>query len=277
MKKCNSFEERIRFVAQYYHENCFSEDAAWKKFALKHGIVRRPRISFLQWSAAAVILLLVGFGSYWFYNQRQADWIAESTVAGQIKDVFLPDSTVIYLSENTEIKYDRKSFGKGNRNVLLQGKAFFKVKRDETSPFSVKTKQTKVEVLGTSFQIAEYKDRVKVDVLTGKVRFEAESEEVLLSAGMGAIYKPKENNIEISNEIGENVMSWKEGILRFNHTPMYKVVNDLRDFYDINITSLSEEEKNLQLTTSFKDMSIDEVLRIINQTLDINLKTEKTK
>ena len=94
---------------------------------------------------------------------------------------------------------------------------------------------------------------------------------------MGAVYKPKENNIEISNEIGENVISWKEGILRFNHTPMHKVVNDLRDFYDINITSLSEEEKNLQLTASFKDMSIDEVLRIINQTLDINLKTEETK
>ena len=43
------------------------------------------------------------------------------------------------------------------------------------------------------------------------------------------------------------------------------------------IESLSEEEKNLQLTASFKDMSIDEVLRIINQTLDINLKTEETK
>ena len=93
----NKLEQRVRFVAKRYREGSLDPDKAWQKFASEHAISRK--VSFRRYwiGAAAVVFVLVGLGT-WFTVERNApDWVAITTAPGQMKDVYLPDSTLVAI------------------------------------------------------------------------------------------------------------------------------------------------------------------------------------
>ena len=194
-------------------------------------------------------------------------------------EVYLPDSTLISMAGNSSIRYDKKAYGKERRVVEMKGKAFFQVTRNEARPFSVYTEQTEVTVLGTSFQIDEQPDGTDVDVMTGKVSFGvtgSEMDKVILTAGMSASYSMESKGITILEEEDLNTLSWKTRQLRFNDTPLEKVVSDLSEYYQVNIINKAETP-NLKLTATFNDLPLEDVLLVINQTLDTRLAPDTNK
>ena len=194
----NKLEQRIRFVAKHYEEGRLDTDKAWQQFAAKHQVRRTVSFHRYWMAAASVLLLLIGFGTYYITDRNSPEWVAITTIPGQIKDVYLPDSTLISMAGSSSIRYDAKSYGKERRVVEMKGKAFFKVTRNETRPFSVYTERTEVTVLGTSFQINEQPDGTDVNVMTGKVSFGAtgnETDKVILTAGMSASYSMESKGI----------------------------------------------------------------------------------
>ena len=219
--------------------------------------------------AASVVLLLIGFGTFYVKERNNPELVSVATVSGQLKDVYLPDSTLVSMAGNSTLRYDVKKYGKERRVVEMTGKAFFQVKRNEARPFSVHTAMTEVTVLGTSFQVSEQPDMTEVDVVTGKVRFAAgkEPEPVILTAGMSASYSKEEN---------PNNLSWKTKQLRFNDTPLEKVIRDLNEYYQVEIIN-KVDSPDSRLTATFNDLPLDEVLMVINQTLDIRLVPRKDK
>lgn len=275
----HKLEQRIRFVAKHYEEGRLDTDKAWQKFAAKHQV--RRSVSFRRYwmAAASVVLLLVGFGTYFVTEQNSHEWVAVETASGQIKDVYLPDSTLISMAGSSYIRYDMKAYGKERRVVEMKGKAFFQVARNETRPFSVYTERTEVTVLGTSFQINEQPDGTDVNVMTGKVSFAAsgcETNKVILTAGMSASFSMDNKEITILEEEGLNNLSWKTRQLRFNDTPLNKVINDLNEYYQVNITN-KVETPDLKLTATFNDLPLEDVLLVINQTLDTRLGLDTNK
>ncbi|GGJ96817.1 FecR family protein [Parabacteroides faecis] len=275
----NKLEQRIRFVAKHYEEGRLDTDKAWQQFAAKHQV--RRTVSFRRYwmAAASVLLLLIGFGTYYITDRNSPEWVAITTIPGQIKDVYLPDSTLISMAGSSSIRYDAKSYGKERRVVEMKGKAFFKVTRNETRPFSVYTERTEVTVLGTSFQINEQPDGTDVNVMTGKVSFGAtgnETDKVILTAGMSASYSMESKGITLLEEEDLNTLSWKTRQLRFNDTPLEKVIGDLNEYYQVKVINKAENP-NLKLTATFNDLPLEDVLLVINQTLDTRLAPESNK
>ena len=275
----HKLEQRIRFVAKHYEEGRLDTDKAWQKFAGKHQV--RRTVSFRRYwmAAASVVLLLIGFGTYFMTDRNSPEWVAVTTEPGQIMEVYLPDSTLISMAGNSSIRYDKKAYGKERRVVEMKGKAFFQVTRNEARPFSVYTERTEVTVLGTSFQIDEQPDGTDVDVMTGKVSFGvtgSETDKVILTAGMSASYSMESKGITILEEEDLNTLSWKTRQLRFNDTPLEKVVSDLSEYYQVNIINKAETP-NLKLTATFNDLPLEDVLLVINQTLDTRLAPDTNK
>ncbi len=141
------------------------------------------------------------------------------------------------MAGNSTLRYDVKKYGKERRVVEMTGKAFFPGEEERGAPFSVHTAMTEVTVLGTSFQVSEQPDMTEVDVVTGKVRFAAgkEPEPVILTAGMSASYSNEKKEIDILKEENPNNLSWKTKQLRFNDTPLEKVIRDLNEYYQVEI------------------------------------------
>ncbi len=275
----HKLDERIRFVAKHYEEGRLDADKAWQQFAGKHQIHRSVSFRRYWMAAASVVLLLIGFGTYFMTERNAHEWVAVTTAPGQLKDVYLPDSTLISMAGNSSIRYDVKAYGKERRVVEMKGKAFFQVTRNESRPFSVYTERTEVTVLGTSFQISEQSGATDVDVMTGKVSFAAngnETDKVILTAGMSASYSMEKKGITILEEADLNNLSWKTRQLRFNDTPLEKVIGDLSEYYQVKIIDKANNP-NLKLTATFNDLPLEDVLMVINQTLDTRLAPDTHK
>lgn len=272
-QKQPSWEERVRFVARRYREGALDTEAAWTGFASRYGIRRRSYLRRNLGVAAAVLLLLIGIsGKYWM-DKRSPEWITIVADAGKQKDVLLPDSTIVTLAGNSSVRYDRKQYGKERRAVMMTGKAWFRVAKDEARPFSVQTAQTLTEVLGTAFQLEEKERSVRLHVQTGKVRFSAgeENTPVILTEGMSAGYSEEEGMQVYEKDRDINYLSWKTRQLRFRKTPLRQVIRDVSETYQVEVTNHTEGSDELELTTFFDNLPLEELLSVINQTLDVHL------
>jgi transmembrane sensor len=104
----------------------------------------------------------------------------------------MADGSLVYLNKNSKISISKR-FGKKNRKVLLEGEAFFEVKRNENIPFIIRTYKTTTQVFGTSFNIySDQSEQVKVSVVSGIVEFFATNgkDRVRLVAGERGTYNP---------------------------------------------------------------------------------------
>lgn len=269
-------KKSISFVASRYRENSLNADIAWKKLNIK--IKSSKTVPFRRYwlQIASVLIIIVSIGSIFLVHRDASEWIAISTLPNETKEVFLPDSTLITLSGSSSVLYEVKEYSKERRVVKIEGKAFFEVKRNETHPFLAKTPVAQVEVLGTTFQVKASDMETEVNVETGKVRLSGDDskENIILTAGMSALYTKNNNEIKIISEEDINYLSWKTGLLRFNETPLNEVINELNEYYKVTLIN-NYKTDSYKLTASFNNMPLEEVLTVINQTLDINLSIKK--
>lgn len=105
--------------------------------------------------AAAVVAACLFFGWYFMRNLHKTDIIMQElhneTLATTLATV-LEDGSVVYLSGQTSLKYPNQ-FADDKREVILQGDAFFEIKKQVERPFFIDTDLAMVEVTGTSFKI----------------------------------------------------------------------------------------------------------------------------
>ena len=69
-----------------------------------------------------------------------------------IKSLQLPDGSTVQLGPGSKLIYPSEFEGH-EREVQLEGQAFFDVHKDARHPFVVKTKDMKVTALGTAFEM----------------------------------------------------------------------------------------------------------------------------
>jgi transmembrane sensor len=110
--------------------------------------------------AATIALILVSGAAVYFFISKNND-VHYQTINNTLT-VSLPDGSQVILNTNSELSYS-SSFGKNDRRVKLVGEGFFNVQRDEQKPFVIDVNQTKVEVLGTSFDVQGYEDAKSVE------------------------------------------------------------------------------------------------------------------
>jgi transmembrane sensor len=79
----------------------------------------------------------------------------EKNNSGKRKHFLLNDGTEIILSNNSELSY-REPFAANTRQVTIKGKAYFKVAKDKTKPFTVFSGDLSTTVLGTRFTVTAY-------------------------------------------------------------------------------------------------------------------------
>lgn len=266
----NDQDKKIRFVTRRYREKSLDAEAAWGRFSREQGI-RRVALMRKYWvGAAAVLLLLIGIGGRYWMERTGEEWVAIAAGVDEVKQVWLPDSSMVTLAANSEIRYDRKQYGKERRQVMMSGKAFYEVQPDGERPFSVHTSRTTTTVLGTSFQLEEKETATDLYVNTGRVAFEADREKEILTAGMKATYHDGEGIRREEEPASPNQLAWKTRELRFRQTPMEEVVRDINEAYQAAIV-LPDEAAQLKLTAYFDHQPLPEVIAIINETLEINL------
>jgi ferric-dicitrate binding protein FerR (iron transport regulator) len=141
----------------------------------------------------------------------------------------------------------------------------------------VQTGRSKVEVLGTSFNIKAYDEEPDVEVvlIEGKLRFMAdvEAEDVVLSPGERAVFE-KDKGIKVSREPVEKYAAWRFGKLVFDETPMEDVSRDLERWFGVKVILTDSRLSSYRFTTTFENQSLQQVLELLELSSPIKSKYE---
>ena len=232
-------------------------------------------IQFTKYASAACAVLMMGFALYLGLNnvsnpqlenyataKRNINAASENIwkTVGNIKagniQYRLPDSSFVTIYSGSRIRFKR-TFDGQFRNVYLNGKAKFKVKRNTARPFSVFSGDLKTTALGTSFTVNTKGKRVSVKLHTGKIvvaNLKTKKPLAYISSvGTTLLYDPakaltKLIKVQKVNSIKPELLTHNGNIIIMKNIPLAKVFNLLHDAYDIKITSNQKEINKITFT-----------------------------
>lgn len=148
------------------------------------------------------------------------------TPRGGQYQLLLPDGSKIWLNAESSITYPVVFTG-NTREVKITGEVYFEVAKDKHKPFLVFADDTRIEVLGTHFNVNAYKDAgpVKTSLLEGSVKI---NKQILIP---GQAYL---NGKIISTDVDQDV-AWKNGVFNFNDQNLSQIMLQLARWYDLEI------------------------------------------
>lgn len=227
-----------------------------------------------QWAMRiAAAFLFVLSATFVFQTMNNGDSYSSSN---EIKFVQLSDGSNIWLDKNSTLSIDN-SFGEDQRQVVLQGKAFFDIVRDEARPFIIDANHVDVQVIGTSFTVDANDDTPLVAVKSGKVEVKANAETKVITKG-------QQLEVTANGSLSESVVDvdiafdWTNEDLSFKDAPLTKVFADLGNHFNIVINYKGDVNLNECPFTSksLSDTPLEDVLDILELAyeMDINKKSE---
>ncbi|WP_316817799.1 FecR family protein [Pedobacter nyackensis] len=187
--------------------------------------------------------------------------------------LLLDDGTQVWLNADTKIKYQVNFDNTSTREVYLEsGEAFFKVTKNPEKPFIVHKGDMQIQVLGTSFNVNTYSEKIQTTLVEGKVKIGLKNtnKELILNPGQQANANLKTTELSKQNVDPELFVVWKDGILMINNTTMEMLMEELGRLYDYQIVFENEELKKLHYDGSTeKSASIKPLLDMIEKTTNV--------
>ncbi len=169
-----------------------------------------------------------------------------STDKGETYVVILPDRSKVWLNASSSLTYSTNLNDHGIRRVKLQGEAYFKVFKDKAHPFVVRTGNQQVVVLGTEFNINNYRDEpaIATSLIEGSVKVISDKlqEQTIIP---GEQLSNDGKNFKVSKVNLDNVADWKDGEFNFQHLPFRVAMRKIARWYDVEVIYDSSVPDNI--------------------------------
>lgn len=229
-------------------------------------------LSLLRWSAriAAAVIVVVSCG-YWLkeYQYNKVAQLQTVTVpAGQRAQITLADGTKVWLNAQSTLSYS-SNFGRDDRNVALDGEAYFEVTGNKEIPFNVNTEKNQVRVVGTQFNVCAYKgsDEFTTTLIEGVVDIYAYgNKHPLVRLGTDEAFVIRNGKHKKVHFTDYDYLRWKEGFYCFDDTPFSMLLGKLEKYYKVKIIVQNPTILNYRCTGKFKDQDgVEHVLKVIQK------------
>ncbi|MEG1585676.1 MAG: FecR domain-containing protein [Bacteroidales bacterium] len=201
--------------------------------------------------------------SLWYYTQKPV--FAEIIVPyGDTSDVTLPDGSCVKINSGSKLTYT-EGFWKRERKVMLDGEAFFNVKKKNGKPFIVYSKGTSVRVLGTSFNIKSYLEDpwVETTLHTGSVAFAAADKNINLKPNQKLTYHVSSGSLTLKT-VKTTEPDWTQGIYKLENSSLREISKLLKNIYGVTVILPDSGFDNLYFSGYIdKNKSLEDNLEII--------------
>lgn len=241
---------------------------------------------------AAVLVLSIFISSVFTFLVKPGVNKQEQVIYQEIKAAYgtqtklqLPDGTAVWLNAGSQLNFPISFKNLDERKVTLIGEGFFEVTKNAQQPFIVSTSKLDIQVLGTSFNVNAYENEnnITVALKEGKVsllqQLRGKQQQVLsLNPSEVASYDIKNNKIIHSTENDlDRYIAWKDGLIVFFDDPMRKVITRLENWYNVEIEVNDQKLLEENITGTFNDNSLDQVLHLLSlmSPIDYHYTTDK--
>ena len=264
-------------------------------------VTKVRRFSAIHYGIAASIFVVILLGLIYINYSKPIEQLqyAENFVAkkGEKKKIVLSDGTLVYLNGDSKIELG-KDFDQKDRKIKLTGEAYFDVKHNAKKPFYVRTKDFKITVLGTAFNVKSYNNENEsaATLVRGSIKLEDNNglnkNTVILKAGQKITYhfvkdqlnlKPSlrdsEDNlpkIEVNNLTVVNKVvvesAWTHNNIVFLNNDFEEIKERLERWFNITIEFEDKEVAAYVYTANFKNEDILTVLHTLQDVKHFNFK-----
>lgn len=196
---------------------------------------------------------------------------------GSEYELVLADGTKVHLNAMSSLKFPVQFTGK-TREVELSGEAYFDVTKDAKHPFVVNVSGTRVEVLGTSFNVKAYEENEEVvtTLVEGRVKVQSsgfKAESMLLDPGQQAIVDEKTGDMDMCEVDVALFTSWREGVFLFKDQRMEDIMIELARWYDLKVFYKNPLAKEYRFGGHFNRSSeIDSIMEMFELTRKVKVK-----
>lgn len=233
-----------------------------------------------QWAA---ILLFGLFAGYLINSGEKISrpiYCTSLAPKGSISEVILPDGSHIFLNSGSTLKYSVGD-STGNREIFLNGEAWFQVAKIKTRPFLVHTTSYDVVVTGTTFNVKAYPEEKEVvtTLVEGSVEVDRSGRnsnvsKTILKQGQQLVYNKVSDNISVGEVNTRMYTSWKDNKLVFVNMKLKDLAVLLERRYGVDIEIADPGIMDYHYDGTFKNETILEVLEILRHTLPVEYKIE---
>lgn len=220
-------------------------------------------LTLINWVAAASLIFVVSVFGYRYFSQSSTSVPSDLvyTTSNDLKDVVLEDKSKVFIDKDSKVTVLKK------RTLAMEGRVFFEVEKNRTSPFTVATPIGRVEVLGTKFSVEADSNFTELFVEEGRVRFDNGVRSVILVAG-DLIRAQGTEIVKVKNS-DTNYLSWHTQTLKFNGSSLSEIVRDLEDCYGVNIDIDPTVNTSCTFTSIYNDASLKTILEELRKVLGL--------
>ena len=189
---------------------------------------------------------------------------------GQRINLVLADNSSIWLNANTTFKYPTK-FSKSQRNVYLDGEAYFDVCSNTKQPFIVSTSQGGIKVTGTTFNVSAYSkyEKFETSLFKGNVSVflkDNQDEIIDIMPSQKTVIEGGKLKVEKIEDYDEFL--WRKGLIAFNNKKLKDILLVLEQYFDATIKIESTSLPNDSYTGKFRQSDgIDYALRVLQKSI----------
>ena len=205
---------------------------------------RKIRIYFGVRVAASILLVLGLIAGYYVWQQAQSTLV--QTAYGETREVKLPDGSLVTLNGNSSIRYAAQWAEAPEREVWLEGEAYFKVvklasekQEGNLKKFLVHTSGLDIEVLGTEFNVHQRQEKSQVVLTEGKVKVNVRNgsnpKEVYLQPGELLEYSPQVAGIIHKVVDPADYLHWQDRQLVFEGESLREVAVKLQEIFGYTV------------------------------------------
>ncbi|MBC5622988.1 FecR domain-containing protein [Butyricimonas hominis] len=178
----------------------------------------------------------------------------------------LADGTRVWLNSESTLKYPVHFTG-DLRKVEMTGEGYFEVAKNAGKPFVVAVNGVNVRVLGTSFNVSAYSERVVTTLVEGKVQLQRGADSVILIPNQQGIWRNGKLGFVVKQVEARNYSLWREGIFYFEDTDLETILDVMARWYNVNIFYVNPGVKSMKFSVEVKRYeNIEQILRRIEQT-----------
>ena len=196
------------------------------------------------------------------------------TGVGETTTARLHDGTVIRLAPQSRLFLPASP---GEREVTLEGKAFFAVASNPDNPFLVRTPAGEARVLGTRFELDVRQDELRLLVVDGRVALATERTEIDVRSQQLTYVRSGEDPLTLEIEDVWPLLAWMGDFLAFESTPLSEVRLELKRRFGVELEfhhpSLAEET----VTVWFGAEPIEEVVLVLCRLTDTSCSLDNSQ
>ena len=160
----------------------------------------------------------------------------------------------------------------------MKGEAFFKVKKKVAShaKFTVVTKDLKLSVYGTRFNVNTRNQKTGVFLEEGSVTLDLGKEQKQILPGDYIAYSQEEERIVDSYQKKEDLHSnWKEGVLKVEDAPMEEILAQIEVIYGIDLIVTDKNIYKIDGSIAIPVDNLDMTLSIVERVLNVQIEKEE--